>query len=255
MATDTKFLGIGVYTPEEAAFYARVQTRLLNRWLFGNKQGPSVVDPQLRDQSERDEKIVTFLDFVQMLAIRDLRLNYKVPLQTIREGVKEFEETYSIQYPFARRHVAFLFQRGPDDRAGGLYIRQPGDDGESIYTKVTGTTKGKTITKGQMALTKLVQFYMRDMHFDPDGLAESFDAFSQPYDGKVKKVIMHPQKRFGEPLVESCGVSAQTLYEASISEGGIEAAAYVYEVEPEDVDIARRYIDYITPPSGEQIAA
>ena len=106
-----------------------------------------------------------------------------------------------------------------------------------------------------MALTKLVQFYMKDVHCDPDGLADYYNAFSQPYDGKVKKVVMHPQKRFGEPLVESCGISAQTLYEASITECGLEAAAYVYEVEPEDVDIACRYIDHITPPPREQIAA
>lgn len=252
MATATENLfGIGIYTPEEAGFYARVQTRLVNRWIFGNKQGPSVVAHQL----EHKEKIVTFLDFVQMLAIRELRVKHKIPLQTIRDAVKEFHNEYGINYPFARQHVAYIFKRGKDDKSGGLYIGQPGDDGDRIYTKIAGTKKGQAVSRGQMALTKLVEFYMRDLHFNPDGLAEFYEAYCRPYNGNTKRVVLHPGRRFGEPLVESCGITPQTLYEASLTEGSIEAAAYIYEVDQGDVDIACRYIDYLTPPTDEKVAA
>ena len=70
-----ELLGKGIYTPEEAATYARLDTRLVNRWVYGNKQGERVFHPEHKTQNQ---KIISFLDFIQILAIRNLRLNYKV---------------------------------------------------------------------------------------------------------------------------------------------------------------------------------
>lgn len=234
-----KLVGRGIYTPAEAAFYARVQTRLINRWFFGNKQGEKIFSPELE---LKDERVISFLDFVQMLAIRELRYKYKVPLQNIRDGIQEFQDRYGIGHPFAREHVAYLFQKT-------LYIRQRDESEDNIYTAVSGNSKG------QYALRRVVEVYMQDLKFKPDGLVEFYTAFSRPYKNKVKKIVLHPEKRFGEPLVESCGITPQTLYEASITEGSIEAAADMYEVEPEDVDIACRYIDHLTPSTAHNIAA
>ena len=55
-------LGIGLYAPSEAAFYARVSTQLMTRWIHGNKQGSPVVEAEI---ARSNDKIVTFLDFVQ----------------------------------------------------------------------------------------------------------------------------------------------------------------------------------------------
>lgn len=40
----------GLYTPREAAFYARMHPSVLNRWLFGNKSGNWVLQPQREAQ-------------------------------------------------------------------------------------------------------------------------------------------------------------------------------------------------------------
>jgi hypothetical protein len=60
-----KFIGSGLYTIAEAALYARVKESLLRRWIFGDGRR-AVFDPQFGSH----EKLVSFLDLVQTLAIR-----------------------------------------------------------------------------------------------------------------------------------------------------------------------------------------
>ncbi len=194
------------------------------------------------------------MDFIQILAIRNLR-SRGISLQTIREGVEEYQNKYNIQYPFARKHVSYLLQRGQGDKFGGLYILEFGDDRKNIFTKVISARKGQFVSKGQMALTKIVEFYMSDLHFNQEGIAESYEALSRNYRDKIKKIVLRPERRFGEPIVESCGITPQTLYDASMAEGSIDDAAYMYGVEAEDVDISCRYIDHLTPKTGDKAAA
>ncbi len=82
--TNRTLPNVGLYTPAEAAHYARVPTALMVRWIHGNKQGDAVVTAELPNDIE---KTVTFVDFVQSLAIRAIRLHHRVPLQKIREAI------------------------------------------------------------------------------------------------------------------------------------------------------------------------
>jgi uncharacterized protein (DUF433 family) len=110
-----KLVGVGLYTPAEAALYARVHNSLMNRWLFGDARGNSVIKPQIGVID--DEKIITFLDFVQTLAIRAIRQTRKVPLQKIREAIDQAKRLYRIDYPFAIKHTTYLLD------ANGLACR------------------------------------------------------------------------------------------------------------------------------------
>ncbi|HUY34343.1 MAG TPA: hypothetical protein VMV69_16475 [Pirellulales bacterium] len=100
-------LGVGIYSPAEAALYARERTGTINRWLFGTPKNAPVVSNQLATE----EKVVTFLDFIQILAIADIRKQFDVPLQTIRQAVDKAKERYRVAFPFALRHKTYLFER------------------------------------------------------------------------------------------------------------------------------------------------
>ena len=102
-------IGVGVYTPAEAAFYARVSSRTMTRWVFGDAGGEPAFERQLRDPSE---KVVTFLDLVQTLAVREVRNRHGLSLQKIRQGVDAARERYSLPYPLARKHSIYLFSDG-----------------------------------------------------------------------------------------------------------------------------------------------
>jgi hypothetical protein len=66
MVTMQRMLGSGIYTLREAARYALISPRLMNRWFFGDSKGRRVLSPQFHS----GEKLLSFLDFVQTLAIR-----------------------------------------------------------------------------------------------------------------------------------------------------------------------------------------
>lgn len=220
VAGSSKLLGVGLYTPEEASLYARVSARMLRRWIYGSQVGQPIISPQLGT----DEGLVTFLDFVQAMAVRAVRLEHRVPLQKIREAIDKARNEFNVSYPFARLHTTYLF-------GSEVIIRLDDDE----YVQATG--KGAR----NRLITKVVELYVKDLGFDAKGLANEYQAFAW----KDYAVKMNPQVRFGEPIVTSCGYSARALWEGFKSEGSFEATASAYGVKVEEVEAACRYFDHI----------
>lgn len=215
--------GRGLYTSKEAAFYARMPTVTMNRWLQGSRNGERVIRPEAFGGPGEHDKFLTFMDFVQALAIRAFR-TCKIPLQKIRTAVNNAADRYGVEHPFARSHVTFW---------DGTDIHIEISDG--LLTQVTG----KQI--GQGSFKKIVEVYLRDLNFNDEGVADSYRAFSW----NDAEIMMNPKIRFGEPIVLSCGYTAQSLWQASITEGSIEAASRVYGVAVEEAEAAYRYYDFL----------
>jgi uncharacterized protein (DUF433 family) len=227
VAAADNLLGVGIYTPSEAALYARVPAATLVRWIFGNKMGDPVLRRQLID-NRPDEKVVTFLDFVQALAVRVMRVQYQIPLDTIRKAIETARESYQVQYPLAMKHTTYLYGRDVVIKVGDKIVQvSPGEH------------------KHGLMLKEIVEIYMRDLSWDARGLAASYRAFSVAIGKRSYEVSMNPTVRFGEPMVSSSGYSAQALWEAATTEGSVEAAARAYGVAPEEVEVACRYYDHI----------
>ncbi|HLN26385.1 MAG TPA: DUF433 domain-containing protein [Gemmataceae bacterium] len=225
-ATPQDLLGIGLYTPAEAALYARVATGMMNRWIFGDIRGEAVVH---RELAGKEDKVVTFLDFVQAMAVRAIRVQHKVSLQKIRQALDRAENEYGVPYPFARKHTTFLFQ-------SDIIIKVGEQDGEPEYVQITGKH-----ARNRM-LTKVVELYMLDLSFEgTGGLASLYRAWN--WNGH--DILMNPKVRFGEPIVVSCGYTAQALWDAYSSEGSLASAAEAYGVKAEEVEAACRYYDHL----------
>lgn len=224
-------LGKGIYSPAEAAFFARVSTRTMTRWIFGNRQGAAVVRAQFPPDSPDDpDKTVSFLDFVQALAIRAIRTQYKLPLEKIRQSV-DIADEHGISYPFARPHRTFLFSDKKELGHGNIVLEL---DGQLI--QASGTHRRTQVMR------QIAEYYLSDLTFDPDtGLADKYIAFTHGNN----RILMNPRIRFGEPFVESCGYTAQTLWEAVQIEGSAEAAARAYEVTANDIETAYRFYDHL----------
>jgi uncharacterized protein (DUF433 family) len=222
LAAPNNLLGIGLYTPAEAALYARIAPQTLSRWLFGSSGGKAVLDPQIEG-----ERIVTFLDFIQAMAVRSIRNTKKIPLPKIREGVRIAQEEFGIEYPLAKKHTIFLF----NDEV----IVNVGDTESRRFLQASGKNKRNYL------LTKVAELFVDDIGFDPEGFAAWYKAFEH----KSYTIKMDPKLRFGEPMIAECGYSAQALWDAYRSEGGIENAAKVYGVKEGEVETACRYFDQI----------
>ena len=225
--TGKNLLGLGLYTPSEAALYARVHPSTMGRWIHGNQMGKAVINPQLVNDPDRT---VTFLDFVQALAIRAIRREHKVPLPKIRNAVELVRSTYNIDYPFAMKHKTFLL-------GNEILIEIPAFGRDLI--QVSGKHKKQGVMR------KVAELYMKDLSFTSDGdLASAYQAFKHA----GQKIIMDPSRQFGQPLVERCGYPALVLVEAYRSEGSISGAAKAYGLRKTDIELALRYDDYIRGP-------
>lgn len=234
MVATKKILGLGIYTPSEAAFYARVHTQTMKRWLFGDGKGERVIDTQL---GNTDEKIVTFLDFVQALAIRAIRLQHNIPLPHIREAVDTAKGDFGVDYPFARKHQTFLMSDQKGEGHGYILIQLKREDGGKKFVQLSGKKKGNFVLK------EIVEPFLDDLYFDHDtGLANEYRPMTHSEECFVR---CNPHQRFGEPVIMPSGYTAQTLFDAIVVEGGITKTAKEYGVSENEVKLAYKYIDHL----------
>ncbi len=212
--------GLGVYSVAEAARYARMPVGTLNRWFFGT----NLAEPMSRSEIMDDIcKRISFTDFVEALAIRSLRADCGVPLHKIKEAIRNAREHYEIEHPFARKdHRTVII--GKDLH---IFLKEDGEN-------PVGLT-GKDL--GQKSMKPCIEAYMRDLDYDADGMAMLYRAFAFG----DQEIVMNPKVRFGAPVVEGSGYTAETLWRAAVAEGSIEKAAELYEVPVVAVEAAYRY--------------
>ncbi len=223
VALASKFVGYGMYTPAEAAMYARVKPQLMSRWVHGSASGAAVV--QARVESSDGDRTVAFVDMIQAMAIRAVREQSRgrVTLQTIRQAVDTAAQL-GLRYPFARRHTIYRWQ----DR---IALRVDGID----LVEASGRHRGHM-------LLKIVELHLEDIGYDDNGLANDYHLGQGPV-----RIRFRPDFQFGQPVVEPSGHTAWTLWEAVQSMGDVTAVAEAYRVDEEEVRVAYRYIDSIRP--------
>jgi uncharacterized protein (DUF433 family) len=223
----TDIIGVGMYSVAEAAMYANVPASAMRRWLWGTTRDRSVVKPQLR--RDEDDRYVTFLDFIQTLTIRSLRIGRDdrppIPLDKIRETIELAEREHNITYPFARRHTVYSL-------------------GREIILDVDGVGKLQTSgnQKRQFVEEKIVELHLRDIGYSAiDGLAENF---TSARDGGME-IRMSPRMRFGEPYLVGRGITAYSIWNAVQAEGSVEGAARAYEITDDEAAFAARYYESV----------
>lgn len=217
----------GLYTVSEAALFARMPAVTLRNWLFGSKSQSSLRRSIIPKEEGR---FLTFLEFVEALAIRTLRNSYNISLQRIRTAIDEAKETYNIPYPFANKaHKTVLI-------GGELHIFI----GEA-QNPVQLTGKGRK----QQSFKPCIEQFMRDLEFDENDIAKAYIAYRYPVpnEGRTVNVSMNPRFCFGEPIVQGTGHRAETLWRAALAEGSEEKVAEYYEVDLASVVAACRYCE------------
>ncbi len=220
-----QFLGNGMYTVAEAALYCRVSTSMMTRWLFGTASGNAVILPQFG----AEDRMVSFLDLVQTLAIREIRNQHKVALPKFRQAIKFAEDTLGLYHPFARHHCTYLLN---DE-----LVIQDEDD----FVEASGKHRGQR-------LFPFVEMYLKSLDFTPDGLAYKYRIFTSNHHEPIT-VTMDPKVRFGEPLLPS-GYTALTIYGAIKAEGGVDQAAKAYGISVEEAEAAYQFADHLSGKSA-----
>jgi uncharacterized protein (DUF433 family) len=209
-----------VYSISDAARYAKMPAATIQAWFFPTKDRAPM---RLGDIDGGGEKALSFLDFVEALAVRSFRIDYNVSLRAIREAMDFAQSQFNVTHIFARQDHRTLI-----DARRQLHIIL---SGEKNPIAISG--KGK----GQVSFQECIEGYMRDLQFNSDGVAELYTAFR--FEGQ--KVIMRPSFHFGEPIMEENGYPPDVLWRGVIAEGGFERAAELYDVSIASVEAAYRY--------------
>jgi uncharacterized protein (DUF433 family) len=242
---EQSLLGIGLYSPPEAARYARVSAWKFSNWVFSDNP---VFEPQLG----REDRIATFLDFVQSISVRQIRLAALIPLQRIRAAYRVAQQEYGIQYPFAVKHGIFVFGdlKRPEKCNIGIYIPAESnhDQTEFIRKKAIQLT-GKN--KGNQLLCHVIEGFSKNLVYrGPEGTADEYVA----YEGHGHRILMDPDVRFGKPYLEGLGYEADTLADAYRVEGGYLRAARLYDVDDGAVRAAVDFNRLLNTPPPRQPA-
>lgn len=227
VAAAEQFLARGMLTIPEAAMYARVDPRLFHRWLFGTERNGAALTREINDRS--DERLITFVDFIQMLTVRAIRtLPTQVPLNRVKQAVQFLRDEHGIEFPFARQHTLYGFE------------------GEIVYQTAQGDymfASGKE--KRQFLERQIVEPHLEHLSYDASGLANVYRIHSS----REIDIVMKAGIRFSEPMMPS-GYTARTLYDAVHSEGSYGAAAEAFQVDEIEVKVAYEWFDTLQRPAA-----
>lgn len=221
-----RHIGTGLYTPREAALFAKLRTQTLNRWFFGNAHGGRALTPRLHAEGvDREERVLTFEDLIQAVAVRNLRKSAvgKIELPHIREVVDACENI-GLYRPLAKEHTLYWYSNRL------ILLTETGD--------YVGLKAG--VDKSQFYAPSIIEPYLQEIKFI-DGLAHSWT----PLESGDLSIRLDSDRRFGMPMVEPHGILVSALTDAVNAEGSIEAAAESFEIETAAVLLALKYQEYL----------
>jgi uncharacterized protein (DUF433 family) len=229
---DTVKEATGLYTIGEAAIYAKMPVTTLGYWLYGDRNHPALRQTLI---AKEEGRFLTFLEFVEALAVRTLRHTYNLPLQQIRTALDICKKEYKIEYPFSdKEHQTSI--------SGKELLINFKDNPNPV--QLTGRNKR------QQSFRPCVEPFMRDLVFDNQRTAKAYIAHRYPVPNEQTiNIIMNPSYCFGDPVVDGTGYRAETLWKAAVAEGSEAKAAEFYEVSVNQVIAACRYCDEIEMPA------
>lgn len=211
------YIGIGVYTLQEAALYSGASSHKLSRWLYGTKETAPIIKSQFYD-----EHLVSFLDLIQAKAINHAR-KLGISMQKIREAINTVKKDYDMDFPLAYNKALVEFDN--------QLLFQNRDTQEII--QVTGKPKH------QKMIPDIIKGFMQDLEFNVEGKAIKYT----PFVSNGIKITLNPKVQFGQPLVGNTGYRADILYKAYLAEDSYKSVTDEFAVEIDDVKTAVLYME------------
>lgn len=218
----TSDLGLGIYTYPEAARIVGIDSRTLRRWVshyYYSSRGRRYHHSPIIRRHQVDEPVLTFRELIELLFVR-MFLNEGVSMRTIRRAADRASQVFASEYPFT------LKQFVTDGRHIFATLLEEGQPDPRLI---------EDVSRGQLALTSVINPFLRKLEY---GL-EAGDLTLWPK-GRDGRVVLDPNRSFGQPIDAETGVPTDVLYAAVTGTAAFtpaEAADW-YEVPLEAVEAA-----------------
>lgn len=208
-------LGTGIYTVSDVARLSNTPPRLVRAWFV---DAPSR-SPIYAVERVGGEPTFTFYDLITMLLVRSFRQS-RISLQAVRRYAETAAEILSTDRPFARRK---------------FYT-----DGRTILMSIGDGRDAETgelidLARKQGVFRRIVAPFLTDIEYD----VEDFAARWWPA-GRRSRVVVDPQRSFGEPIVAS-GVPTRVLFGPVSAGDSARNVADWYGIERAEVLAAVRF--------------
>lgn len=205
MKQDLSLLGLGLYSPTEAAVLTHIPAQRIRRWLCGHQIGdkdyPALWHSQL-EKFDIEQLCLSFLDLVQ-LRVADAFIGAGLSAQKVRRAIELGSEIVSSDYPFANARF----------RTDGktLILQVLDDDGDEKLIDL--------FKHGQYLMQKVIEPSLKNLEFDGDVATRWWPL------GRAKGVVIDPKRQFGQPIDDATGVPTSVLAQAAQTEGSPAIAA------------------------------
>jgi uncharacterized protein (DUF433 family) len=219
--TSSRLIGLGIYTPAEAALYTGIAAKDIRRWMFGYTSDgithPGLWTPEL---AFSEENLLGFHDLLEVRFVHAFR-KHGVSLQAIRLASKQASEIFDQQYPFTCKR----FQT----------------DGRSIFATVFDETGDEAIldlVKRQYAFRQVIGPSLYEgIDYAGEGSAQRWYPVK-----RSKTIVLDPNRNFGKPVLTATGIDTAAIYQAYLSEDeNLQRVAALYEIKPSAVQAAVAY--------------
>jgi uncharacterized protein (DUF433 family) len=224
-------LGIGVYTVPEAARLTGVSAPRIRRWLTGytfaahaaRRSSSPVWERQIVSSS--GELVLSFRDLLEVRFVDAFR-RHGVGWKVIRLAAESAAEILEDSHPFSTRRFK--------------------TDGRSIFADIVQSTGEESLldlAKSQYEFKAIVEPFL----FEGLEFAEISGAPVRWWPlGLDRRVVIDPERSFGQPIVTPESVQTSILAKAvKAEEGSIDAVARWYMVHPKAVKDAVEFENHI----------
>ena len=204
-------IGIGLYTPAEAARLLSLPAATISRWLRGHsangRQYPPLWSPQIELGDDR-----TYLGFRDLMEVRVAAafISAGVSAQRVRAAIELAREVVGLDRPLSTDRFR------TDGRDIFLRVVERDEDGRE-RAQLLNTFRR------QYAFAEIIDPSLKGIEFDEHGIP----ALWRPL-GK-RGIVIDPERSFGQPIDEASSVPTAALAAAAHQEG-VEIAARIYEV-------------------------
>jgi uncharacterized protein (DUF433 family) len=241
---DLSLIGVGLYTPSEAATLTGISAAKIRRWLRGHtvhgREYPALWTSNLATSLDLDSLSLSFLDLVQ-LRVAEAFMRAGLSAQKVRRAIQYGTEIIKSDYPFANARFR------TDGKTVILHVMSLDEPpaAESVALKERPPELGLTekpraeerlidlFKHGQYLMQKVIEPSLKGLEFDQDDMAARWWPV-----GRSKGIVIDPRRQFGAPIDDATGVPTSVLAEAARAEGSIAQAAKMYMVPQSSVSRA-----------------
>jgi uncharacterized protein (DUF433 family) len=210
---DSLIIGHGVYSVSEAARYARLKISSVERWVFGYRDYPRIVNPDFPKMN--GDRAISFLGLVELCLMSRFK-SHGLGAAKFREAADRLTEERGVLHPFA---FQYLRTDGQD------FFIESADD----YLQLTGKQRDNMVWR------EIVEPFFREVDFEETYARRWYP----PECGK--QVVLDPMVKFGDPVIAGTRIPTANIVEQVAAGDSPALIASAYDLSIRQVNAARRF--------------